>query len=316
MMFFLLALVLLVVDILLTKRLSRADDARAVVAEADLAAALAPTGLTAAGSLLGAHKLSGSIQGESVELSNHGPRRTPGATEATIAKQACVVRVAAPTADLIVCLTGEADAIMGPLPAAPRVRTGHPSFDARYAVFVSPLAVHASGAYRDGMRPLPWAHPALLDLLAALDLRGLRVQDSRAELTFPPLSVGDAARAAQAAAAFNRALRVQPVGPLPASPRESLPPSPDHNDGGIGLAWGIGMIGAIPAGMILAPAFRHLVEESICGPGDHLSAGGRHLMTCWKNRDAWVFPHYLATVFLMFTLLPLLGLTITALRRR
>jgi len=48
----------------------------------------------------------------------------------------CMLRFAAPLPNLVVCSEREIEAVMGPLPSAPRVRTGHCAFDRAFAVFV------------------------------------------------------------------------------------------------------------------------------------------------------------------------------------
>ncbi|RYE85867.1 MAG: hypothetical protein EOO75_16465, partial [Myxococcales bacterium] len=248
----LLALSLFLVACALTKLLARADRRRREAATAAATAELSATQLTPSGDVLASYELRGTAQGEPVELLGDTTRPLPGASQQEA--RVCLVRVAAPLADLLVCRQGEVDVIMGPLPATPRLRAGHAPFDAQYAIFRSATGGDEA-SYRDGagVARLPWARPELLERLQQLGLRWLRVRDGRAELAFPRLPPTAAIEASEAAAAFARAAAGKP--PLPfasTTPTGSEPIETDHNDTGVIVSWGIALILCIPGGVALS----------------------------------------------------------------
>jgi hypothetical protein len=210
--------------IALRRRAARAARSRARAAAAE---ELCRTGLSLEGDALGTFTLHGRAYGAGVTLENRGYLASPGAMrERTI--ETCVARVAVPLADQLVCKAAEIDEVMGPLPAATRVRTGHPRFDTFHAIFLATAgagagAVAFEGSYRAPVdaSAIPWATAPILDALVDLGLLWLRVHDGRAELVFPPLDPDGVDRAVAAAAAVALACEGKPVDAALA--RRSLP---------------------------------------------------------------------------------------------
>jgi hypothetical protein len=214
-MLLLLALVPLALAVLTSRLLfrrtsewQRRDDSRA---RAATEAALAATGLRVEGDVLGFH-VARLLEDGGVEVTRDG-----------------VARVAAPLLDQIVCKVSEIDEVMGPLPAVPRVRTGHAPFDAEYAIFVGVSGGGSAGSYRAAPTggDTPWARPPILDALQRLGLQRMRIREGQAELTFvPALPIEAAGRAARLALAVERAARGMPLPSLAPLPTVLLPPRP------------------------------------------------------------------------------------------
>jgi hypothetical protein len=116
----------------------------------------------------------------------------------------CLVKVPADLADQLVCAASEVDAVMGPMPSVPRVKTGFAPFDHRYALFGGPA---------------PWAKRALVERFLELGLRWLRVREGRCEIAFPPLATEDLPRAIALAATVARLPSGAGSLPRPALPR-------------------------------------------------------------------------------------------------
>jgi len=288
-------------------------------AEADAARSLAVAGLRANGDLLGAF-VARPEEGVDVILTNRKPQTRPGATEPT--GDMCVVRLAVPLEDQIVCKVAETEMVMGPLPAVPPTRTGYPPFDDTYALFVGPAAGAPSGSYREApvAGSTRWAQTPLLDGLLDLDLLWLRVQDGHAELAFPPLEVEDVARAAALAVAIEHAARGRPLPALPRGPRTIRPPWQDVGSS-VGAAWGAGVVvGLAPVGVILSfvSPLRRLDAELSCGPGDQIvtvSAGDGASLECANHPEKWLALHWLGSGLLGLSVVVLVGLCIIAARR-
>ena len=218
-MLFTLDAVLLAIAGIATVPLVRRFNAARRVATAEAAAKLAGAGLKTTGNPLGsftAHP----VEGAGMAVANRTRPVRPGATEP--GDEACVVSIDLPLVDQIVCSAADVDKVMGPLPAVPRVRTGHERFDTAYAVFIGVNgAAPPASSYR--MAPVagdvPWAQPALLDRLLELDLLWMRVRDGQAQLAFPPLEAEDVGRATALARAFEQAARGLPLPPLVRGPR-------------------------------------------------------------------------------------------------
>jgi len=122
----LIGVVLLVLAVLLSMRLHRAQKAAQLRAKAAARDELTKTGLTPSGDPLGTFELQGLMHDVEVTLENGTSIRPPGGrNEEGGHGDACVVRVAAPLADQLVCKLGEVDQMLGPLPTVPRLRTGH-----------------------------------------------------------------------------------------------------------------------------------------------------------------------------------------------
>lgn len=184
----------------------------------------------------------------------------PGAPEPT--GEACVARVALRLDDQIVCKASEADLVMGPLPAVPRIRTGHGAFDEAYAVFVGVAGEAPAGSYRAAPAPggASWAQPAILEGLMELDLLWMRVQDGQADLAFPPLAIEDVGRVAALAAAIEHAAVGGPTPVLARGPRLPWRAREDVKEK-LGMVWGAAaLIGVAPVGVAIGsvPAIEQL----------------------------------------------------------
>src|SRR5258708_11296195 len=95
------------------------------------------TGLTLSGDLLGTYTLRGRADGVDVVVENGASKRLPGVRGDDEERAVGVVCVGTRLVDQIVCEATKVDAVMGPLPAVPRVSTGAGMFDARYATFIT-----------------------------------------------------------------------------------------------------------------------------------------------------------------------------------
>jgi hypothetical protein len=170
----------------------------------------------------------------------------------------CVARVAVPLADQIVCKADQAERMMGPLPAAPRVRTGHWAFDGAYAIFVGSSAGRTAGSYRAAIveGDTPWAQAPVLDGFLDLGLRWMRIHDGTAELVFPQLAIEDVVRAMGVAHAVERAAQGKPLPAIERGPKR--PGSGMAAD--VGRAW---LAGLLPG----------VVATGVCS-GVRLRAGG------------------------------------------
>jgi hypothetical protein len=197
-------MVLFTVAVLATGYVLEQAGAQRRLAKGRTREALAAAGVETSGNLLGTSEAR-SREGVYVAVTNGASYTRPGDREPT--GDLCVARVFVPLVDQIVCKAGDADAIMGPLPAAPRVRTGHAGFDEAYAVFVGSSGGRAAGSYRDALveGDTPWAQTPVLDGFLDLGLHWMRVHDGTADLVFPKLAIEDVVRATALAHAVERA---------------------------------------------------------------------------------------------------------------
>lgn len=228
-------------------------------------------GLELSGDVLDTFELRGSMHGVEIELANGKSAQPPGASEGYVS--ACAARVAVPIADQIVCKVAEIDQIMGVLPAAPRVRTGHAQFDATYAIFVMPTGEVTGGSYRGApeANTLVWAKSSLLDRLLELDLLWLRVRDGFADVVFPRLPVEEVGRAVALALAVARAAQRKPLPTLSAGPRARWHAWQDEIMNPFWSIFTVILLG-ITCGPWVAQihALTFLDNEFICGRGDQM----------------------------------------------
>lgn len=321
-MLLLIDIALLALAGIITHFLVRAGrDARRRV-EADAAAKLAEAGLRADGDLLGKF-VARPVEGVEVVLENRTFQTRPGATEPT--EKTCVARIAVPLADQIVCKVSEADLVMGPLPAAPRVRTGHAPFDDVYAIFVgSGGAAPPSGSYRAPpmASDTPWAQPALLEALLELDLLWLRAQEGRVDLVFPPLEAEDVGRAAALAIAFAKAAAGSSVPPLARGPRVIQLAWKDMGDT-VGVIWGLSVFpGMMLGAVVFAPVLRNLDAERWCGSGDRIIKTSfddgnsvSYGLACQSHPEKSLFMHWLGSAVFALGIFVLSAITVVIARR-
>jgi hypothetical protein len=165
---------------------------------AKIRSALHEQGVVLQGNPFGSYSVEVNASGFMVRAKSAVSRKRPGTREDESSETVCLVELAFQTADFIVCRSSVVDAVMGPLPAVPRVRTGHAAFDAAYSVFAAPASIVATPGYRDAPVPtnIAWAQPAIVERLLELGLRWMRVREAQAEVTFDPLQPQDAVRAA------------------------------------------------------------------------------------------------------------------------
>ncbi len=231
-------------------RRTAAAERRSAVSE--VTSVLEKAGFASQGDVLGTFSLRGLVHGVEVELMNRTNKLPPGDLENHVS--ACVVRVAVPIADQIVFNIDKIDQVMGLLPTAPRVRTGHPPFDHVYAVFVVSTAEATGGSYRStaSASAVPWGQSLLLDRLAELGLLWMRVKEGHAEIVFPSLPVNEVGRAAALAAAVARTSLGKPPPALVGGPRAPWVAWPNAVTG-LNFAWGLGAVLALALGAFLSP---------------------------------------------------------------
>lgn len=185
-------------------------------------AKLAELGIAVEGDSLKDYRLHGSVHGAEVEVHAMVERAPPGAREDEPKKTVCVIKLALPLPDLIVCRSTDVDRVMGPLPAVPRTRTGHADFDKVYSLFVSSGATGDQGGAEGGYRrpgtigPLGWAKPPILDRLTDLGLVWMRAREGACELAFEIFVPEDTVRAVVTSANMLRALTGAALIPVPA----------------------------------------------------------------------------------------------------
>lgn len=251
----LIAAVLFTIAAIMVVRFRRSAKAARRAIEAAETSVLLKTGLALTGDVLDSFELRGRANNVDVELANGKTVQRPGSSDGYV--PACaILRIAAPMADQIVCKVDEIDQIMGVLPAAPRLRTGHTLFDAAYAVFVMPTGDATGGSYRDGANtnPLGWAQPSLLDRLIELDLLWLRVRDGVGDVVFPRLPVEEVGRAIALATAVACAVQRKPFPALSAGARASWLAWQDESINPLWSTFTILTIG-LPCGPWLSQAF-------------------------------------------------------------
>lgn len=310
---FTLSLLLAVVLVLWGQRLRR-KRMRQAQAELDR------TRLTVAGDPLGAFLLRGKVEGVDISLECQTSVKRPGqgASEGGYLF-ASVVRLPVPLPDLIVCRSAEVDGIMGPLPSAPRARTGHAPFDTAFSVYLSPtLAGGQAGDFLTSKATsLAWAHPRLLERMTEMELHWIRIQHGEAQLVFPPTNSAGAERISTLGVAFGRAARGEAF---------SLP----HGDGPIGprmrhidvkarvlAVVGISALVALSAGWGVAfiPALWGLDQELLCGPSDpiiEVSCGEGGCLGCKSDPERFMGLHYVASMGFAAGVTMLVGLGVVA----
>ncbi len=149
-------------------------------------------GLTLEGDPLGSYKLTGKTGAPHVSLQNRVLVKQPGQTEGTSVRAIVKVDVALP--DLVVCRTGDADAVMGLLPSVPRVRTGDDRFDSKYSIFVSQVPSDMGTDFRSapGSTALVWAKPQVLNQMISLEMSSFRAREGHCEVLIEPVGPWDA----------------------------------------------------------------------------------------------------------------------------
>jgi len=294
----------------LAARAEREDRGRAA---ADAAAKLAHAGLQATGDLLGCFVVH-PLEGRGVVVTNRTRHMHPGAKPP--GDEVCLALLDVPLVDQIVCRAAEADAVMGPLPAVPRLYTGHAPFDAEYVVFVGVTGrAQPAGSYRASpvAGDVPWALPEVLDRFIELGISWMRVRDGHAELAFAPLEIEDVGRAAALALAFEQIARGGSVPALVRGPRLLRPKRVRRLElgnwfGAVPLAALVG----IPLALLLAAL--GVDAELLCGPGHEVvwrSTGRGANLSCstWEQHLGM---YYLACVLLATALILLIVAGIVA----
>lgn len=310
-------LALMAIAILVSLLRERSEKAERARAEAEARGTIEATGLAVDGNPLGSYSLRGQFATVDLVLDNGKAEKLPGPSSET--STVCMVRVDAPLPDMVVCSASEIDRVMGPLPSAERVRTGHAGFDARYAVFIAREQSH----YR-GVEPAsagPWAAPATLDRLLDLDLAWMRVREGKVEIALAVLSPEDVARGLAVGANVARASRGEAlidVRPGVVEPRPLVPGSM----GGC-IAWmitgAVGLIGGFVASFF--EFFREIDQEAVCGQGAKLlhttsdsDGGTNHDFHCSNNQDgALILLHCLSCMLIVGAICALV--LVVALRR-
>jgi len=309
------ALPMLLAAILWSIVLSAIVSARNRAAAARVLERLRATGLTLTGNPLGAYTLSGRAGGVDVLVVNDASMRPPGSREDEAEHTVGLVRVGTRLPDQIVCESRNVDAVMGPLPAVPRVSTGAGMFDARYATFV------AAGA-PDGA--VAWADPSTLATMMALSLLWMRVQAGRCEVAFEPVASQDVPRAIAVGVRFAGGPPVPGDAHGAASPRA---PRERRGWSGAGVAWPVALVGGFFG--FAAGCSRPLLDldsPSECAPGSILvpetDSNGSDSLECvpWTGPgpDPVHYKHYIGSYVLGTGFLALVGLAIATatLRRR
>jgi hypothetical protein len=300
---------LLVVAVVWSALLVRAGEGGDRRRAADATQALERTGLVVSGDPLGSYALVGRAHDVDITLENGDAKPRPGVTQES--EPVCLVKVAADLADQLVCVASEVDAVMGPLPSVPRIKTGFAPFDQRYAVFGGPA---------------PWAQPALLQRFLDLGLRWLRVREGRCEIAFPPLATDDLPRAIALGATVARL----PSGAVPVEaargPRLALDPLRARSSpaGAVGLTWLAAVVIVPWPSFILAtiPGLLDLDAPLECEGGAALREVGcgsdSSCLECASGPDHFHGLHYLGCSLLGVTAFALLALgyvTVRQLRR-
>lgn len=312
-------LALMAVAVVLSLLLQRSERSARGRAEALARGTLEETGLSLSGDPLGTFTLRGRSSGVDLVLENGAIEKRPGPSDES--SVVCMVRVAVPIADMVVCRASEIDRTMGPLPSAERVRTGHAGFDARYAVFIGRAQSHYRGV--DPSVAGPWAAPATLDRLMDLGLEWLRVRDGNAEIALSRLSDEDVARAIAVGANVARASRGEPLVVVRAGSLASRPSLPDSSHFS---TWaGAGVLGLF-VGFVSSffEWFRAIDQEAVCGPRATLlhtesdsDGGTNHDFHCSNDHDSFLIPvHVLSCVLIMVGLFAVILLLRAAIRRR
>jgi hypothetical protein len=100
-----------------------------------------------------------------------------------------------------------------------------------------------------------------------------------------------------------------------AAPREIEEPGPPRL-----VAWGSGVLALGPGSLLaFSPGLMSLDQELFCGAGDvmiEVGCGEGSCVQCQAHPDSGVLFHYLGAMALAMATVVLLGLTITAFRRR
>jgi hypothetical protein len=271
-------------------------------ASADLDA----TGLSWSGDPLDAPTLSGRVHGVDVVLENGSSHARPGVQEHS--ELSCLVRVQARLEDQIVCRASDVDAVMGPLPSAPRRKAGHELFDAAYAAFGGET---------------PWARPALLDGMRDLAMLWLRSRDGQCELAFPPLGARDLARAVTVAANVARVSWGEPAVDMRRGPIE--PFRPQRRWGGFGagveVVWVIGGFTGGLSGCLFGDILLLDPDSPYeCDPGARLERdsngdGSWSGVSCSQGHDSFHGVHHLGSAVLGVAVVALFGFAMMTMKR-
>jgi hypothetical protein len=310
--------VLLGLAVIATFLLLRAGAKARRRAEVDAATTLAEAGLECAGDLLGTF-VARSRRGAEVLLTN---RTTTHARPGTAAPSgdACVAAFEVSLVDQIVCRSADADTVMGPLPAVPRMHTGYAPFDQAYAVFVGASGgASPGGSYRSApvASDIPWTQPALLDRLMELGLSWLRVHEGRAEIVFPPLEAEDMGRAAALAAAVEQVARGGPIPALVQGPRSFRQRVPVPPTAWVVVAWAAciftGPMGSMVLGFSLGSY--GVGAELACGAGGIIGSsrgsGGSHTI-CYAGQAPQLNLYFFACGLLVVAITVLIAAGISA----
>jgi hypothetical protein len=197
--------------------------------------------------------LHGLVDGVDVRIRNGARLHPPGVTTEDAAPAVCSVTMAADLDDAIFCKVDQADAIVGPLPTARRVRTGHALFDHRYAIFLSPSAERREGGFRSAPveRSFATLPTDVFDTLIDLGAEWGRCQEGHVQIVTAQLSSVDLPRACSLAARVAGR-------PGPAIPRGARAKPPPDSASEMLLLFGIGIaffgtsLGVIPGFLLEA----------------------------------------------------------------
>jgi hypothetical protein len=249
-----------------------ASERRAKAREAHRAReALAQIGLRVDGDPNGACEMHGRIAGVDLVVHQRASRVRPSVERD--AAEVTSVELALPVADLVVCPASAVDAFFGPLPTAPRARTGDARFDAAFAVFGAARAPGSPFRGDESVDAPRWATPPVLEALLELGLAWMRVRDGTAEIAFAPLAIDDVGRAAMVAANVANAVRGEPARPVGRGARVAVARERLATSSIVLTTLGIGAIGPGPA-IVMTAAFlaplRDASQEVVCGAGGRL----------------------------------------------
>jgi hypothetical protein len=299
------ALPMLLAAILWSIVLTAVVTARNRAAAARVEERLSATGLTLSGDPLGTYTLRGQTGGVDVVVENGASKPPPGARGDDAERTVGLVRVGTRLVDQIVCESTKVDAVMGPLPAVPRVSTGAGMFDARYAAFVT------AGA-PDGA--IAWADPSTLGTMVTLSLVWMRVQAGQCEVAFEPLASQDVPRAIAVGVRFAGGPPAAQDAHGAAGPRAS------HELrawSGAAVVWPAALMGGFLGFAVgCSQPLLDLDSPSECPPGSKLVSetdqNGSDGLACmpWTGPDPVHYGHYIGSYVLGTGFLALLGLAI------
>lgn len=307
-MLLLVALSVLLVAVTVTAVMSSSTGRATTRRRHDALAQLGVTKLAVTGNPLDWFVLRGERDGVSMTIDNGALHAPPGPNRETM--PVCVARFPLAMPDQLVCGQSDIDAVMGPFPTAPRVRTGHPHFDNTYAVFAPDAAESAD--YRS--RPATWVRTEVLDALIELNLHWMRVRGGQCELAVAVLAPADAERLVDTVLAMRGA-------PVRAARAPRAQPVEEPSSVGLLIAWGVAAVLCVPLGMFasfLEPV-RAMGSNLVCGPGGQLvarSCGDGSCLDCTNapNRSATL--HYFSCIAIVLGVIALIGMLLVARSRR